>query len=221
MKKEAIKSPRLPGKAISDGGSLPTDQICADASYANLKVSGQNYVKQVAGHVVFTRCHFQSVNFDRVQLPSLDLSDARFDECDLANADWRKVILDRVEFVGCRLLGLRANEAHFKNTVIQECNASLAQFRFTTFKAVRFENCNLRGADFQEADLRGVVFKDCDLREVQMSSARLENTDFRGSEIEGLMVGADNLKGAIVEPFQAAYFAGLMGLQVKWTDTES
>ncbi len=107
-------------------------------------------------------------------------------------------------------------EAHAGSTLWRECNLSLAQFRFATFKNARFENCNLRGADFLEADLRGVVFQNCDLQDAQMSFCKLENTDFRGSDILGLKVGVENLNGAIVEPFQAAYFAGLMGLQVKW-----
>jgi len=90
----------------------------------------------------------------------------------------------------------------------------MANFRGATFKKCRFVDCNLQGADFQHADLRGTVFEGCNLREAQMSFAKLDGVDFRGSAIEGLRVGIESLRGAIVGLSQAAYLAGLMGLKV-------
>jgi uncharacterized protein YjbI with pentapeptide repeats len=61
-----------------------------------------------------------------------------------------------------------------------------------------------------------VVFEHCDLREAQLSFAKLGGTDFRGSQLENLRVGMESLRGAIVDPAQAAYLAGLMGLKVMY-----
>lgn len=221
MKKLVIQPPRLPNEASAVISSLPQGELGAESGHHNLVITGRRYSAHTVSHVVFVGCHFQGVAFDRMQLPYLDMGDARFEECDLANTSCPKVIFNRVEMLGCRLLGFKANEGYFKNTVIRECNGSLAQFRFCSFKAVLFEDCNLHGADFQNSDLRGVIFKNCDLSEAQMSFAKLDGADLRGSKIDGLQVGVDNLKGAIVEPFQAAYFATLLGLQVRWTDSEN
>jgi uncharacterized protein YjbI with pentapeptide repeats len=83
---------------------------------------------------------------------------------------------------------------------------------------VRFEGCDLRHADFQRTDLSGVVFHKCDLRHAQLSGATLKGTDFRGCKIDDLCVGLQELPGAIVDPFQAAYIAGLLGVIIKAED---
>jgi uncharacterized protein YjbI with pentapeptide repeats len=215
MKKEALKSPRLPAAGDFSSVELLESEFAPDTMYESLFLSGGDFSDQSADHLIFSICHFQGVYFGRAEWPAVDMSDTRLAECDLANASWHKGILDRVEIIGCRLLGLKANEARLWNVVFRECNGSLAQFRFSAFKAVRFESCNLNGADFQDADLRGVVFRDCDLREARMSGAKLEDADLRGSNLEGIRMGIESLNGAIVEPAQAAYLAGLMGLQVR------
>jgi uncharacterized protein YjbI with pentapeptide repeats len=61
-----------------------------------------------------------------------------------------------------------------------------------------------------------VQFEGCDLGEAQLSFARLAGADFRGCGIKDLRVGIEHLKGAIVDPAQAAYLAGLMGLKVMY-----
>jgi uncharacterized protein YjbI with pentapeptide repeats len=53
------------------------------------------------------------------------------------------------------------------------------------------------------------------LRHAQLSGATLKGTDFRGSQIDEMRVGIQELPGAIVDPFQAAYIAGLLGVVIK------
>lgn len=48
-----------------------------------------------------------------------------------------------------------------------------------------------------------------------MTEAKLDGADFRGSSVEGLLVHAADLKGAIVDPAQAMIFAELMGLKIR------
>jgi hypothetical protein len=48
-----------------------------------------------------------------------------------------------------------------------------------------------------------------------MTGARLEAADFRGSQVEGLVANAEDLRGAIVDPAQAMVFAELMGLKIR------
>ncbi len=94
----------------------------------------------------------------------------------------------------------------------------LARFRFASFKSVIFDGCNLQDANFQGADLSGVRFRNCDLSRAELSQAKLTGTDFRTSVIEGMRVGPTEVVGAIVDPFQAAYMASLLGLVIKNED---
>ena len=146
------------------------------------------------------------------------LRDVRFDTCDLAEADWEKVQLTRIEMIESRLVGFKAIEARIQDALIKDCNGRFALFWSTIFKAVRFENCTLNEASFSEADLSGVVFDSCDLRGADLQGARLAGADFRGSKVEGMRVGDSDLRGAIIDPTQAVAFASLLGLVVRWDE---
>ena len=220
MKKTAIRTPMLPPDE-TDFSVLPPDaRLASHHRYTLSLCHQQNFSEQSSDHTVFDQCRLSQVNFSSTDLDDFELNDVELQECDLANAAWRKVMIYRTEIQACRAVGWNANEAYIKDVVFRDTNLMLAQFRFAEFKSVRFENCNLKGADFQNADLRGVVFEGCDLSEAELSFANLKNADVRGCEIKKVRANGENLKGLIVEPFQAAYFAGLLGLQVKWTDKE-
>jgi uncharacterized protein YjbI with pentapeptide repeats len=220
MKKTSIRAPMLPPDKI-DLSSLPENaQLDSQQRYELAYLFQQNYSEQSTDHTVFDQCRLEQVNFSSTELDDFELNDVELRECDLANAAWRKVMIYRTEIQACRAVGLNVNEAYIKDVIFRDTNLMLAQFRFTEFKSVRFENCNLKGVDFQNADLRGVVFENCDLSEAEISFANLKNTDIRGCEIKKIRANGESLKGLIVEPFQAAYFAGLLGLQVKWTGKE-
>ena len=53
-----------------------------------------------------------------------------------------------------------------------------------------------------------------------MSQAKLNGADLRTSVIEGMRVGPVEVVGAIVDHFQAAYMASLLGLVIKNEDED-
>lgn len=218
--KKSIRAPLLPPDD-TDLSVMPAElELASHHRYVLAQLRHQNFSRQITSHTNFDQCRFQQVNLSSTVLSDFELNDVEMEECDLANAVWGKVMVYRAEFHACRGVGLNANEAYFKDVIFRDTNLMLGQFRFAEFKSVRFENCNLQSADFQNADLRGVVFQECDLSEAEVSFANLQNADLRGCEIKKLRANAQCLKGLIVEPFQAAYFGGLLGLQVKWTQGE-
>ena len=163
--------------------------------------------------------HLDSCWLRTVALPSAVVraakwKDVRLSECDLANAEIRALTAIRVEFLGCRMTGLRLNEASWQNVLVSGGDQRYAQFRFSALQKSEFEGCDLQDADFYGADLRGCVFRRCNLRNVEMSKAKLEGTDFRGSNIEGLRVGLEDVAGAIVDAAQALSLAPLLGIRI-------
>lgn len=190
------------------------------AEFATLLLDRTDFTAQRAAHLTFTDVHCKQVCWRDSRLHGIRCTDARFVGCDLANATWEQFVAHRVELLDCQLLGWNALEAHLQNVRFQGCNGQFAGFRFATCKLVRFEQCDLRQADFQRADLSGVVFHKCDLRGAQLSGTTLKGTDFRGSQIDDMRVGVQELPGAIVDHFQAAYIAGLLGVVIRDEHTE-
>jgi len=215
--KKPIRQPLLPPDDSDLTLFPPSDPLDSHQRYESTFFRHHQFSGAAIDHTVFDQCRVRETRLSATVFDDFELNDVECIECDLANAAWNKAIIYRTEFQACRAVGFNVNEAFIKDVVFRDMNLMLAQFRFAEFKAVRFENCNLKGADFQNADLRGVVFAECDLSEAELSFANLKNADIRGCEIKDTRANSQSLQGLIVEPFQAAYFARLLGLQVKWT----
>ena len=64
-----------------------------------------------AEHALWHNCLFRNVTFTDCRLHSAQLSDIRFEGCDLSNLALDGAALNRVEFVGCKLLGAALPDA--------------------------------------------------------------------------------------------------------------
>ncbi|RYX81655.1 pentapeptide repeat-containing protein [bacterium] len=214
---ELIRAPQLP-RQIDDGygDALHRRDIAYKAAFSKIVVRGANLSATSAEKVAFDVVLFDGVELSDTNFDELDLTDSRLETCAISNALWHKSSLNRVEIVGSRGQGLQLNESFLRHVVFDNCSLAYAQFRVARFEHVKFVNCNLRGADFSQADLRGVAFTDCELREADFSYSKLEGTDLRTSTLDNIRVGAESLKGVIVEPMQAAYLCKIMGLDVRW-----
>lgn len=199
---------------------LPGGMLADGASYSKLVLERCDLSDQAAEELLFDQVHCKRVGLSRTQLGHMQWLDVRCDVCDLTAAEWQKPHLTRVEFVGCRLMGLRLLDAELQDVQFKECAAEYALFWPAVFKGARFERCQLREASFQGADLSGVVFQDCDLRQADFQGAKMVGTDLRGSQLEGMRVGLAELQGAIIAPTQAVHLASLLGIVVKAEDAE-
>lgn len=208
-----IRAPLLPKRMPTK--SLPDGQLVDHEHYSEQMFSQDSMIGQFAGHLSFDQIVFKTVALSSTNLSDVQFSNIRLTECDLANAHWSQAGLYRVEMLTCRMTGFLCIEAKFEDTLFKECKANLAQFRFSSFKAVRFDHCDLSDADFQGANLTGVTFAHCDLRNVEMSGAKLAGADLRGCNIDGLRAGQRELQGAIIDPVQALALVQAFGIVIK------
>ena len=211
-----MKLPEFPEKMTRI--SLTDGFLQSYEEYREMRIIGGRSAGNQVEHTTFEAVQFQDVSFIECRLYAPRLRHVRFKSSSLANANCEQLIAHRSEFADCQLVGLNVTKGHLQDVRFRECNLQFSLFRFCSFKSVRFEDCDLRDVNFQGADLSGTRFIRCDLSNAQLSAAKLAGTDFRTSKIEGLRVGRDEVVGAIVDPFQAAYMAGLLGLIVKNED---
>lgn len=209
---QLIEPPQLPKHLLAE--TLP-DQLVDQAGYRQCSLNECDFSNQIAADIVFDQVACKRMNLHLAELQLAQVLDVRFDTCDLAGSTWEKAHMRRVEFLGCRILGIKVSNASFEDILVHNCNAELARFWSTTFKATHFEHCSLREASFQDTNLEGVIFRDCDLTKADLRGAKLAGTDFRGSIIDGVQVGLKELQGAIIDPTQVMHIAALVGVIVK------
>ena len=209
---KALKAPDLPLQRLEK--LSPDEMIEDDRNYTQLILTRTDLSNQRLRHLSFDQVLFEHVELNKTYMEPIRILDSRFKACDLANAEWVKADLARVELLDCHLTGFQANEAHFQDTLFKNCVGHFAQYALTKFEAVRFEECDLSDANFFEADLSGALFINCDLSNADFSGAKLMGADLRGSKIDGMRVGPRELQGATLDPTQALAFVRGLGIIV-------
>jgi uncharacterized protein YjbI with pentapeptide repeats len=155
------------------------------------------------------------VSFASSRIAKFRLRDVRLVKCDLSNAVLHGFEAVRVEFVDCRMTGMRAVECHWEDILVENCDLRYAQFSNGRFRSSEFKSCNLGDADLRGANLEGAIFANTMLCRADLSKAGLRGTDLRGAEIEGVTVRPEDLRGTIVNVAQAMDLARLLGLIIR------
>lgn len=210
------KPPALPKKYL--GRILSPSQLESLGRYTQLSLTHDQWIGQSAEHILFDQMLLKQISAHASELPLAQIIDTRWVECDLANANWFQAHFARVELLNCRLTGFHTIEARLQDVLFKDCQAALAQFRFSTCKNVRFEHCDLSDADFQGADLSGAVFVDCDLSRAEMTGVKLVGADLRGCKLDGLHAGWQEFQGVTIDPSQALALVQAFGITVEWPE---
>lgn len=148
------------------------------------------------------------------ELGSVVWRDVRLVNCDLANLKAKRMVLERVEFIDCRLMGLSAAALDASDVLILNSDARYASLQEARFRNSEFEGSNWQDSDLRSADLSGTVMRTCDLARADLQGATLRETDFRTSHVEEMKVGLNDLRGAIVEPGQAMILTRVLGVRI-------
>ena len=185
---------------------LPLEESCAQ----NIDLSGRKIPSLVAWN-----SHFDHVSFASCEISSFRLRDVRLVKCDLSNAVLRGFEASRVEFIECRLIGMRAIECHWQDVLIENCDMRYAQLNDGKARSCEFRASHLGESDLRGTDLEGAIFTNVMLQRADLSRAKLRGADLSGAEIEGIAVQAEDLRGAIVSVVQAVDLSRLLGLIIK------
>ena len=213
MKQVQPKAPRFSSDEL-EPLELSGIELCAQSDWSRARATG--LASGDATDARFDEIEWRAARLSAVIWERASWSDCLFSSCDLAGAAATKIAVTRAELSDCRIKGLQAPQSDWSDIVFRDCNLSGAQLRFSRWKRVRFENCDLSGADWSNCDARGLVFHACDLRGADFNFCQLQGADWRGCQTEGVQIDARALQGLICEPLQAAQFAQILGLDVRW-----
>ena len=112
---------------------------------------------------------------------------------------------------GCNFIESRLYNVSFIETNLNYANMSIA-----SIENVVFEKTGLRSSNFQENRLKNIIFKEADLTRAQVFKTSLKSLDFSDCIIEGISVSIEDIKGAIINQFQALDLLYLIGVQLKY-----
>lgn len=159
---------------------------------------------------VFTQQTFFDCLFKSAQI-----SDVRFENCDLSNIQLAESSLHRVEFISCKLLGTNLSETTLSHVMMHDCNAQYINLSMSKLTQVRFSQCDFQHSNFNNNRLTSVAFDTCQFNEADFSQTPLKGIDFRTCQIERLALGFQDIRGAIVGYSQVMDLIPLLGVIVR------
>ena len=101
------------------------------------------------------------------------------------------------------------------NVSFTESNLNYANFAMANMENILLDNTILRNSNFQENKFKNIVLKNANLTQAQFFKSSLNGIDFSDSLIDGIVVSIEDLKGAIINEFQAVDLIGLIGVKIK------
>lgn len=164
----------------------------------------------------FHHCQFKNCQFLSSGLTHTFFADVIFTGCDLSNLNLGDSTFHRVVFKNCKLLGTDFNACILEECHFTECLGNFMNFSTSKTKHVLFENCPLQNVSFQDCKLKTTQFQQCDLTEADFLHTPLKGIDFTSDTLSRITVsGSQELRGAVVNLFQAAELSRLLGVVIK------
>lgn len=198
---KTIQRPILDRDELAAGAALFKGVV--DISSASISGGDQS---GVAGEGSLSSVSVTSVDLSHARLTPVELSTVRFDGVDLSNAKLSETIARRVEFLGCRGIGLQILLVQAADVYFEDCRLDFGSIGFGRVKnAVIFRRCSFREAVIS-GDLSNVVFDDSDLASAEFEARRADGCDVTTSRLAGAR-GLLTLRGARITGGQAGSIA--------------
>lgn len=159
---------------------------------------------------------FQNVEILEGELENNTFIDVIFDNCNFSNTSFENSVFIRCEFNNCKLAGSNLAETRIYNVTFNDTNANYINLSMSSIENVCFNKTTLRNSNFQENKLKNVYFQNnTDLTQTQVFKTSFKNIDLSDAIIDGIAISQEDIKGAIIESFQAIDLLYLLGVKIK------
>ena len=165
--------------------------------------------------VSFDSCVFRNVNFENCTFRYIDLMDITFEKCDLSNIDFSEGSIFRTEFVNCKMIGSKIEDAHLKDCLFKNILGDYSSFAFSKLNKVSFESSSFASSIFMEVKNKYMNFDDCNFKKSVFTKTYLEDVNLSNCEIDGIEIGIPELYKVKVNASQGLELVKLIGLIVE------
>lgn len=218
-KKLKIKITKLPIelKEVED-----FDQLLQETLEDEIPIQKKLFKKMLIGSMDCTKLQFEDVRFERCKFShtilnrtsfvNVEFIDCIFEHCEMSHTWFSQCKIEESSFKACQFV-----KADFSDVTITKSN-----FRYSNFTQSYLKKCLIQHSDmsetfFAESTLKLFYPIDSKFIKVEFFKTSLANIDFSTCDIQGICVSEDcsELKGIIVDIYQAAELSRLIGVCIK------
>lgn len=186
---------------------LEREEIIADLHFNKLVEESFD-----SPYCTIRNCTFTGVTWSACELKSAQLSDVRFENCDLSNCSFAASSLHRVEFIGCKLVGTDLSATTLNHVSIRQGSGLYINLSMSKMNQVSFQGCDFRNGTFNDCRFTAVELPDTILIDSDFSHSSLRGIDLRTARISGIVLSPADLRGTIVSSLQAMELLPLLGV---------
>jgi len=160
---------------------------------------------------IFEKCAFNHCNFGNAYF-----IDVVFKSCDFSNSRFQGAYFERCQFICCKCVGVDMRDTVIKHTSFEQSNFQYSFFDKTKMTDVVFDHIDFTESSMTEATLKRFKAVGTKFVKNNFFKTMLATVDFTDDEFIMPIVSAPpvELKGAIINMFQAADLIGLCGVIV-------
>lgn len=215
----SITSPQIADKLtqIGDFSSYVQELLLEELPLSEVKsceerIEGAWFCKMETLNSIFHSCTFHNCNFENASF-----IDVVFQSCDLSNSKFTGSYFERCKFVSCKCVGIDMSDTIVKQTTFEHSNFQYSNFDKIKLSDVQFDHIDFTESSMSEAKLKRFEATDCRFVNNNFFKTLLKAVDFSNNEFAAPMVSTPpfELKGAIINMFQAADLIGIWGVVVK------
>ncbi|MBQ1531981.1 MAG: pentapeptide repeat-containing protein [Solobacterium sp.] len=162
----------------------------------------------------FYECTFHNVRFTK-DMKNCLFADAVFDHCDFSNISMNNTVFRRVRIRTCRMMGTELAGAVMQDTVMEGCQGSYLNLNGSKLKRVTLKDMILEQAGMSMVEHSDISIENCNFTKSEWIDTKMNGLDLSDSQVDGIMVDPENLRGLTVNEEQAVAFAELLGLNVR------
>lgn len=162
--------------------------------------------------VQFNDCKFENVSFARCSFEDVIIQDCTFNHCDFSNSNF-----STVQFINTTCRSDDFSQSHFHCVGFNGCDMVYSNFTKCRVNGFKDMKSNFSRTFFAECSLSEIEFSQTSLQSSEFFMTSLMDLDFSTCNIDGIIVSdsREELRGIIVNEFQAIDLARMLGIVIK------
>ncbi|MEA5011485.1 MAG: pentapeptide repeat-containing protein [Angelakisella sp.] len=214
-----VASPQLPLEPakVQDLESCLKAVLAEEEALQNTSCSGSQLLAANFDRLELLACLLESCVLRGCSLAKSSFVDVLFQDCDLSNCNLEGAYFQRCRFVRCKLVGTDFEDAVLKNCSFQDCTLAYSTFDRSSLTAFELQNCDLTEASFSTVKQKQFIAKNSSFCKTNFFQTPLCGIDFTGNQLTAPLLSSPpaELRGSVIDMFQAAELIGLLGVVVK------
>lgn len=166
-------------------------------------------------NIDFYKSTFKGINILETNFEKVSFVNCEFENCNFSNANFENVSFIRTKFKNCKFTGTVFLKSRFDNVEYTDSNLCYSNFSLGTINGLTYKDSVMRNMYFEENKHKNLVITNCDLTSASFFKTKLKDVDLSSDIISGLIIGFDDIRGALIDPLQATDLVGLLGVKFK------